>query len=339
MSSSRALRLGAPGRAGRWPEGLSGDPKPFPIIQCLSSNVTLEVPLRSCGRREACACARSTHTAPAAPHAPHSKNWRCVLLDVLPCMLMLLPLGLAAAGPGSLLLPGYGALAAATVRTYSRGMRSVSSHQPCDGARKVFGIKGSQGHLCHALGSSTVAFWCELNQSQGPVLFPLPSGPESRILTSSYPSPPASGCSSTGSPEAQALAAGTARCQAQLNARHLPPQSPSPLPPGPAAAHQGPAGAEAADKGLFISPVQPLPALPALIGPIRAAAASEVAEHDDECRQRAAASCREGPPDKAEAVSSPQASPNELGGFFLHGPSIGWVRLPQAPEVQEQRPQ
>lgn len=27
------------GRAGRWPEGLSGDPEPLPIIQCLSSNV------------------------------------------------------------------------------------------------------------------------------------------------------------------------------------------------------------------------------------------------------------------------------------------------------------
>lgn len=27
------------GRAGRWPEGLSGDPEPLPISQCLSSNV------------------------------------------------------------------------------------------------------------------------------------------------------------------------------------------------------------------------------------------------------------------------------------------------------------
>lgn len=142
-SSSRALRLGAPGWAGRWPEELSGDPKPFPIIQCLSSNVPLEVPLRGCERREGCACARSTHTAPAAPHAPHSDNWRCVLLDVLPCMLMPLPLGLAAAVPGSLLPSGYGDLAATTVGAY-RGTRPVPSHQPCDGARNVFGIKGSQ---------------------------------------------------------------------------------------------------------------------------------------------------------------------------------------------------
>lgn len=72
------------GRAGRWPEELSRDLKPLPIIQPWK-------PLTSAaGGGEAVPVPKPHAPAPAAPHGLTRKLTRGVWLDALPCMLMLL---------------------------------------------------------------------------------------------------------------------------------------------------------------------------------------------------------------------------------------------------------
>lgn len=77
------------GRVGRWPEGLSGDLKPLPIIQSLSSNVTWKCLAGAAGGGRAVPVPRPHTPAPAVLHGLPIKLTRGAWLDVLPCMVML----------------------------------------------------------------------------------------------------------------------------------------------------------------------------------------------------------------------------------------------------------
>ena len=140
------------GRAGRWPEGLSGELKPLPIIQRLSSNG------RCRGRREGCACAKTAHASPV-------KLTRGAWLDVLPCMLTP-PIASARssrdgdgdARPGASTIPAAGGRRGPCSRRARRGTspwqgprppnraqgKGACAVSPADGARDALGIAGLQ---------------------------------------------------------------------------------------------------------------------------------------------------------------------------------------------------